>query len=50
MKKIKLTLGAFALLFSVVACTADEIPTTTSVQLTGTTAIPIDPPIMPTKP
>ena len=50
MKKFKLTLGIFALLVSVVACTPDELPVSSSVNLTGTAAIPIDPPIMPDRP
>ena len=50
MKKIKVILAIFALVLSVAACTPDEIPTSTSVNLTGTTAVPIDPPIMPQKP
>ena len=50
MKKIKVILAIFALVLSVAACTPDEIPTSTSVNLTGTTAVPIDPPIMPDRP
>ena len=50
MKKIKVILAIFALVLSVAACTPDEIPTSTSVNLTGQGTVPIDPPIMPQKP
>ena len=50
MKKIKVILAIFALVLSVAACTPDEIPTSTSVNLTGITTVPIDPPIMPDRP
>ena len=50
MKKIKLIIGIFALLVSVVACTKDELPTSNNVNLTGAAVVPIDPPIMPDKP